>query len=108
MANMFGHHFISGPHVHIDCWGSGPLLIRHGQRQWWFEFSDIFGPTLLRASDKEPAVRQPTEESDPFWPPFTAWLKGGQKVRAVRKRVRGKPGPVAYHVCHVPRGRMLG
>ena len=103
MSDMFGHHYAGSAGVRIDWWGSGPLLIRHGRRKWWFEFSDRFGPTLLRASDKEPAERQPMTEYDPFWPPFTAWLTGGKKVRAIRDR----HGRITYHICHVPRGRML-
>lgn len=105
-ALNFGHHFTNGPGYSMDGWGDGPLVIRHGSKEWWFEFSEMWGPTWLRKSDKEPSVRQPTREDEPFWKPFTAWREGGSRCRAVWS----KPGRtdkakrrILYWVCHVPR-----
>lgn len=100
----FGHHGAYAPGVHIDGWGDGPILIRQGRRRWWFEFSDMFGPTILRASDLEPSEKQPTSERDPFWVPFTAWMKAGKRCRAVRD-ARGR---LRFWVAHLPRGERLG
>lgn len=91
-----GHHGAVGFGVSLDYWGAGPLLIRSGKRKWFFEFSEMFGPTLLRAKDMEIAERQPVSERDPFWPPFNAWMKSGRRVRAVRDR----HGRVQFRVCH--------
>lgn len=95
-APDFGHKSARAAGVCIDWWGAGPLLIRDGKRRWFFEFSDRFGPTLLRAKDFEPADRQPMREDDPFWRPFTIWLRGGKKCRAIRD----KRGRVRFWVCH--------
>lgn len=99
----FGHSAAHGFVTFMDSWGDGPLLIRHGKRKWWFEFSDMFGPTLLRASDKEPSDQQPTSKKDPFWVPFQAWMGAGKKCRAVKN----ERGQVQYWVCHAPVGERL-
>lgn len=95
----FGHAYSSGFGVFIDSWGSGPLLIRYGERKWFFEFSDMFGPLLLSAKSKEPLDRQPTSDTDPFWDPFNRWMMAGKKCRAVRN----SRGRVIFFLCHVPR-----
>lgn len=102
-APNFGHHAAHAFGVHIDGWGDGPLLIRDGRRRWWFEFSDMFGPTLLRKTDKEPADRQPTREDDPFWRPFCGWMAGGKRCRAIRD----KRGRVKFWLCHWRREEQL-
>lgn len=108
--SAFGHHgaFIGG--AHLDAWGHGPLLLRYGGREWWFEFSDMFGPLLLRKGDLEPRATQPDDERHPFWEAFNAWTRAGRKhrpVRAPRSRITGKPGPVKFHLCHADRGEVL-
>ncbi len=98
-----GHSYARSFGVYMDYWGAGPLLIRYGKRQWFFEFSEMFGPTLLRAKDMEPADRQPTNEHDPFWYPFQSWMRAGRKVRAVKD----KRGRVKFSVCHWNRKELL-
>tara|TARA_Y100000310_G_scaffold324866_1_gene387309 strand:+ start:4266 stop:4610 length:345 start_codon:yes stop_codon:yes gene_type:complete len=110
-ANMFGHRGVYGNGVFLDAWGHGPLLMRYKGREWWFEFSDMFGPVLLRKSDKEPSARQPVSETDPFWEPFQLWFAAGRKTRPIRdKRTTGdlRRAFVRYRLCHVPRGERLG
>lgn len=99
----FGHHGVIGGGIFLDAWGAGPLLIRWGRRRWWFEFSEMFGPTLLRQSDLEPAAAQPLSERDPFWQPFNAWTKAGRRCRAVFD----KRGRVRFWVCYAPRRELL-
>lgn len=93
----FGHRGFSYCGAHIDCWGDGPMVIRDGKRVWWFEFSDMFGPTILNPGKAmNVAAVQPTREDDPFWRPFMAWMRGGKRSRAVRS----KRGRVRFHLCH--------
>jgi hypothetical protein len=94
-----GHSWASAFGVHIDYWGDGPLIIRSGKRVWRFEFSEMFGPTILDRHNA-PAKRQPISETDPFWFPFQRWMNAGRRVRSVRN----KRGQVIYKVCHWPRG----
>ena len=102
-APNFGHHAHHGFGTFIDSWGDGPLVIRHQGKEWWFEFSLMFGPLMLRKSDKQPSDRQITRDDDPFWVPFTAWRDGGSKCRAVwSKRTRAGQKRLLYWVCHVP------
>ena len=98
----FGHRALNGPGVHIDLDGDGPILIRHGRRKWWFEFSDMWGPTILRARDMQPADVQPLDR-DPFWPPFTAWMRAGKRCRAVT----GRDGRVRFWIAYAPRREVL-
>ena len=98
-SNQFGHHYYNAPGIFIDSWGSGPMLMRHQGREWWFEFSERLGPTLLRKSDKEPAARQPDSDGHPFWVPFGLWWGGGRKCRAVRCK---RSNRIRYHICHLP------
>ena len=96
-APDFGHHAIRIGRVHMDWWGDGPLVIRDGKRVWWFEFSDRFGPTILKPGKaRNVSDHQPMREDDPFWRPFTAWMRAGKKCRAVRSR-RGK---LRFYLCH--------
>jgi hypothetical protein len=99
----FGHYAFGVGGVRFDVWGAGPYLIRAGRRRWFFEFSDRFGPVILRASDMEPADRQPIKESDPFWRPFQSWMKGGKKTRPIRNR----KGLAIYSLCHYSREEQL-
>lgn len=48
--------------------------VSDGRRNYRFEFSRMFGPTLI---DKRGNVlkNQPVSESHPFWRPFNAWLE---------------------------------
>lgn len=105
----FGHHHGHAYGVHIDGWGDGPLLIRDGGREWFFEFSLMFGPVILRKRDMEPADRQPIREDDPFWTPFQRWMDGGRKCRAVygrKSRATGKR-KLRFWLCHAPRKEAL-
>ena len=99
----FDHHGLIAGGVCLDAWGGGPLLIRWGRRRWWFEFSEMFGPVLLRPSDLEPATVQPVSERDPFWAPFNAWMRAGRRCRAVK----GRDKRVRFWVCHAPRREVL-
>jgi len=96
----FGHTAINGPGFHMDIWGKGPLLIRHKGRKWLFEFSEMFGPSLLRRDGWTVSDRQPLTETHPFWAAFEAWRKGGMRHRAVKD----KRGKLRLYVCHVPMG----
>jgi len=98
-----GHVAARSSGVFSDYFGDGPLLIRSGRRRWFFEFSEMFGPTLLRASDMEPARTQPLSDRDPFWPPFSAWMKSGRRIRPVRD----KRGLVRFRLCHYRREDQL-
>lgn len=102
MTPDFGHHGIRGNAVFIDAWGDGPMLIRFDGREWWFEFSEMFGPTLLRKTDKEPSDRQPTTDAHPFWVPFQRWFNGGRKCRAIKTK-RKVGCRVRFFLCHVPK-----
>lgn len=95
-----GHAHARSAGAYIDAWGSGPLLIRDGKRKWFFEFSEMFGPVLLKREGAhfEPATRQPVEHHHPFWWPFNRWLHGGRKCRPIRT----KRGRLAFYLCHVP------
>ena len=95
---QFGHHASHARGIFIDSWGDGPLLIRHGKRKWLFEFSDMFGPTVLKQNG-DPHRIQPISEKDPFWVPFQLWIDGGKKNRSVRS----KRGRLIFKVCHVPK-----
>jgi hypothetical protein len=99
----FGHHYSHCYGVHIDGWGDGPLLIRYNEREWWFEFSEMWGPTLLRKRDLQPSEKQPIREDDPFWAPFQLWMSGGRRCRAVWSRATRHPRRIKYWVCHVPK-----
>jgi hypothetical protein len=102
----FGHHHGHAFGVHIDGWGDGPLLLRHGHREWFFEFSLMFGPVILRKRDMQPSDRQPIREDDPFWAPFQIWMKTGRKCRAVytpRGRIKAQR-KLSFWLCHVPKG----
>ena len=110
MGGAFGHHAASIGGAHIDSWGRGPLLLRYGGREWWFEFSEMFGPQLLRKTDLEPARRQPVREDDPFWAAFLAWDRSGRRHRPIwskRSRIGGKPRHIKFYLCHADRGEVL-
>ena len=98
MKPNFGHTGMHGYGIFLDAWGDGPLLIRWQNRVWRFEFSDMFGPSLL-TKDGEIAEHQPVSEQDPFWEPFERWFRAGKKCRAVC----GKRGRLKFYLCHVPR-----
>lgn len=87
--------------THIDTFGFGPLMIRDGKRTWFFEFSEMFGPSILRRAGRhfEIADKQPISERDPFWHPFQRWMDTGRKVRPIRT----KRGRVRFYLCHAPK-----
>lgn len=110
MRQAFGHHAVNVGGVHFDSWGRGPLLLRYGGREWWFEFSDMFGPTLLRKTDLEPAQGQPEHDYHPFWPAFDAWTRAGRRHRPIwskRRRISGQPRRVKFYLCYADRGEVL-
>lgn len=110
MHMAFGHQPVNMGGAHLDAWGRGPLLLRYGGREWWFEFSDMFGPLLLRKSDLEPAQRQPVRDDDPFWEAFKAWTRAGRRHRPIwskRSRTKGQPRRVKFYLCHADRGEVL-
>jgi len=93
----FGHHAAHGFGVFLDSWGDGPMVIRDGNRVWWFEFSDMFGPTILKpGKSMTPKDDQPVREDDPFWIPFQGWIDGGKRCRAIRS----KRGRLRFWLCH--------
>ena len=98
MQPNFGHSSASGPGFHLDAWGDGPMVLRYRGKVWRFEFSEMFGPSLL-TKENEVAVRQPMREDHPFWEAFNAWMNAGKKCRAVRKK-RGKK--LLHFHCHAP------
>ena len=59
-----GHHPVNVGNAHFDCWGRGPLLLRYRGRERWFEFSDMFGPLLLRKADLERHVSRSLRTPD--------------------------------------------
>lgn len=96
-----GHDHSRAAGVFLDAWGAGPLLIRDGKRRWYFEFSEMFGPTWLtrdREGRFDPSDRQPVSERDPFWPPFERWIKAGRKCRPITT----KRGRLIVYLCYVP------
>lgn len=95
-----GHSFAVPSGLFIDAWGDGPLLIRDGERKWYFEYSEMFGPVWLNRTGEyfEPSTRQPTRENDPFWLPFTRWIAAGRKCRPITT----KRGRLIVYLCHVP------
>lgn len=50
-------------------------------RAVYFDFDEYGGPLVTNKSG-EPLVQQPVSESDPFWPPFNAWLAHYWKAKA--------------------------
>lgn len=98
----FGHHAVNGSDYFLDAWGDGPMLIRWRGKEWRFEFSEMFGPSLL-TKDGEISARQPTREDHPFWLPFQRWMNSGRRCRAVRSR----SGRLRFWLCHVPRHEEL-
>ncbi|MEM6500069.1 MAG: hypothetical protein AAF709_25595 [Pseudomonadota bacterium] len=81
----------------LDMWGDGPIVIRHAGKEWRFEFSVMFGPSLL-TKQGEVAVRQPISDRHPFWDPFNRWMKAGKRCRAVRT----KRGKLRFWLGYVP------
>lgn len=98
MTDPFGHHSAHTSGAFIDAWGRGPMLVRFQGKEWWFEFSQMFGPQLLRKTDLEPLASQPDSAAHPFWKAFSAWDKAGRKHRAVRT----KAGKLKFYLCHAP------
>ncbi len=98
----FGHQGVGGNGSFLDIWGDGPMLMRWRGKEWRFEFSEMFGPSLL-TKNGEVAVRQPLDERHPFWAPFNRWNKAGRKTRAVRT----KRGRLRFWLCHLPRHEEL-
>ncbi len=47
--------------------------VSDGRRKYRFEFSEMFGPTLINERG-DPLKVQPISETHPFWRPFNAWL----------------------------------
>ena len=95
-----GHSYAQLSGMFIDAWGDGPLLIRHGKRRWYFEFSKMFGPVWLKRDRQghfDPSDKQPMD-NDPFWGPFYRWHNAGCKCRPVTT----KRGRLIFYVCHVP------
>ena len=106
----FGHHSVNMGNAHLDCWGRGPLLLRYGGREWWFEFSDMFGPLLLRKADLEPRAAQPNDPHHPFWAAFNAWTRAGRRHRPIwtkRSRISGQPPRIKFYLCHADRSEVL-
>ena len=78
----FGHHAING-HIDgqpffMDTWGTGPFEISIHGKQYRFEDSDRFGPSILRR-DLSIADRQPGSRS-PFWIAYHLWRSNDREV----------------------------
>jgi hypothetical protein len=73
------------------------MVVRFAGREWGFEHSDRFGPSLL-TKENEIAHRQPVAEAHPFWDAFEAWRLAGMKSRAVKT----KRGRLKFYLCHAP------
>lgn len=75
----FGHFSATGAGFHVDGWGAGPFFIEANGKRYRFEDSDQFGPALVdRRGDP---IKNPwPNETSPFWPAHTAWVKGGRKL----------------------------
>lgn len=79
-VSEFGHHGIIGAGFCIDCWGAGPFIIEVDGKEYRFEDSDRFGPSLLNKDDSIKA-RQPGERN-PFWMAHLAWVRQGRRLDA--------------------------
>jgi hypothetical protein len=78
-VSEFGHFYARGDGFCIDSWGAGPFLIEAGGKQYRFEDSDRFGPSLIKKNGDPLANPYPGERS-PFWKAHYAWLKQGRRV----------------------------
>lgn len=90
-APEFGHHHAAGAGFLIDGWGAGPFCLHWKGRNYWFEFSDRFGPSLTDRFG-EVLAKQP-DEQHPFWTPFHWWLNQGRRVDGTHAVFEIPPDP---------------
>lgn len=62
--------------------------VTDGRRKYRFEFSEMFGPTLINQRG-DPLKVQPVSERHPFWRPFNAWLADYRKSKPVSAPAAG-------------------
>jgi hypothetical protein len=82
------------------------LVIEYGKWGWFFEWSEIFGPSVVHAKTGNPLDNQPPESS-PFWRVVSLWARQGKRTEArsgtIRLAVWDEPPPITYYV----KGRLI-
>lgn len=66
-------------HICTFCDAADQIITVKGKKVR-FDFSERFGPLVLD-DEGNPLEQQPISESDPFWPPFNAWLGAWERER---------------------------
>lgn len=74
--------------VRICSFTNAVAEVSDGRRKYRFEFSEMFGPTLI-GKDGDPLKNQPMRENHPFWRPFNAWLAEYRKPRPLSAQAAG-------------------
>ena len=74
----FGHSGAIFSNVCLDRWGAGPFRLEVEGQTFAFEFSEMFGPTVLDEFE-DPLDVQP-DEASPFWRAVTLWSRQGRRV----------------------------
>jgi hypothetical protein len=69
--------------VHICSFVDTVAEVSDGRRKYRFEFSEMFGPTLIDARGNV-LKNQPVRETHPFWRPFNQWLQEYRAKQAVK------------------------
>lgn len=78
MMTEFGHFWCVVPGAAIDCWGAGPFVIV-ADKEYRFEDSDRFGPSLVKKNGDICANPFPPERS-PFWNAHAFWVHQGRRM----------------------------
>jgi hypothetical protein len=89
----FGHQGFIGGGMCIDIWGAGPFYITDDAgKQWRFEDSDRFGPSLLN-KDGEISKRPWPAEGSPFWRAHRIWVRQGRRLEDEKNCIWDEPKP---------------
>lgn len=77
----FGHVSARCGDAIIDAWGVGPFVITADDgREYRFEDSDRFGPSLTKKNGDLLANPWPSENS-PFWRAHRIWVRQGRRTK---------------------------
>lgn len=89
----FGHIAAIGPGFCIDSWGAGPFFITDEKgKQWRFEDSDRFGPSLI--DKKGDPLKNPWPgPRSPFWRAHRIWVRQGRRLEDGKKCIWDEPKP---------------
>lgn len=99
----FGHTGIIGNGFCIDAWGNNHFRIIVNGKEYFFEDSDRFGPSLHR-KDGELRKNPWPHEKHPFWQAHSQWRKQGRRL--AEDKMTCIYDPIRLPTCTVKNGKI--